>query len=254
MARFEPRIISFLCNWCSYAGADLCGVSRYQYPPNTRVVRVMCSTRISPQMVLRVLLEGADGVLIGGCHLGDCHYISGNYYTEKRFDIMIKMLQLVGLESERVRLEWISAAEGEKFSKVVTEFTTKIRDLGPNPVKDDKRLAFILEAAEAASQSFRLTALASKEYNLTSRGNVYGEKLDQKKLQEIVTNVAREEFERALILLLTKRDQLSARDLSKKIGVPSDRVLDHIVELKKRNLIEMEYKHGTAPLYRAIPG
>jgi len=252
MPGFEPRIISFLCNWCSYAGADLCGVSRYQYPPNLRVVRVMCSTRVSPQMVTRVLLEGADGVLIGGCHIGDCHYISGNYYTEKRFDIMVRMMQLVGLEPERIRLEWISAAEGEKFSRVVTDFTRVIKDLGPSPIKNDKKLAFMMEAAEAASQSFRLTALVSKEYNLISRGNVYGEKLDEKKLREIVDNVAKEEFERAMILLLTRRGEVSANDISKKIGVSSDRILDHIVELKKRNLVEVEYHRGNAPLYSAV--
>jgi len=252
MADFEPKLISFLCNWCSYAGADLAGVSRYQYPPNLRVVRVMCSTRVSPQMVLRVLLDGADGVLIGGCHLGDCHYISGNYYTEKRYDVMLKLLQIVGIEPERVRLEWISAAEGEKFSKVAKEFTAKIKSLGPIPTKKSKELAEKLRAAEMASRSFRLTALVSKEYNLVTRGNVYGEKLNDWELREIVDNVAEEEFERAMILQLTKGEKLSVKDIAAMTDIPTARILSHIVELKKSNLISTEQMRGVAPLYRAM--
>ena len=127
---WEPKIIGFLCNWCSYAGADLCGVSRYQYPTNIRPVRVMCSTRISPHLVLDIFKAGADGILLGGCHIGDCHYISGNYYTEKRVNLMKKLLKECGVAPERLRLEWVSASEGEKFSKVVTEFTEDREGLG----------------------------------------------------------------------------------------------------------------------------
>jgi F420-non-reducing hydrogenase iron-sulfur subunit len=249
---FNPKIIGFLCNWCSYAGADLCGVSRYQYPPNLRVVRVMCSTRISPDIMLRVLREGADGVMIGGCHLGDCHYISGNYYTEKRVDLLKKLVELSGLEPERVHLEWISASEGEKFSKIVTEFTQKIKGLGPTPALKNAEIAKNLEAAEEASKGFILTALTSKEYNLLTKGNTYGEKLDQSKLESIVHAAADEEYERALILALTHGKSLSVKDLSKKINVPTDRVLEHIVELRKNSQIAMEHGHGQTPTYRAI--
>jgi F420-non-reducing hydrogenase iron-sulfur subunit len=251
MRNFDPKIIAFLCNWCSYAGADLAGVSRYQCPPNIRVVRVMCSTRVSPQMVLKVLLDGADGVLIGGCHIGDCHYISGNYYTEKRFDVMLKLLELAWVEPERIRLEWISAAEGEKFAKISTEFIKQIKEMGPNPAKIDDYIRFRLEAAERAARSNRLTALVSKQYNLITRGNVYGERLNEWKLREIVDNVAEEEFERAMILQLTATEKLSVKDIAKKIGIPTSRILAHIVELRRKNMIEMHAIRGVAPVYYA---
>jgi F420-non-reducing hydrogenase iron-sulfur subunit len=129
---FEPRIVVFACNWCAYAGADLAGVSRIQYPPTTRIIRVMCSSRIDPTFVLKAFLQGADGVLVAGCHLGDCHYIEGNYNTEKRIKKTTQALEYLGFETKRLRLEWISASEGAKFAKVVAEFTSQIEELGPN--------------------------------------------------------------------------------------------------------------------------
>lgn len=131
MNSFEPKIIGFLCNWCSYAGADLAGVSRLQYPPNIRVIRVMCSGRVDATFVFKALADGADGVLIAGCHPGDCHYSEGNYNTMRRYELMTKVLDQLGVEKERVRLEWISAAEGHDFARVVNEFTETIRQLGP---------------------------------------------------------------------------------------------------------------------------
>jgi len=131
-AAWEPNIVAFCCNWCSYAGADLAGVSRYQYPPNIRVIRVMCSGRVEPQFILRALELGADGVLICGCHIGDCHYIAGNEQAEKRMKMTADLLDILGIGRGRMRLEWISASEGEKFATVMTEFTNSIRKLGPN--------------------------------------------------------------------------------------------------------------------------
>jgi len=133
---FEPKIIGFLCNWCSYAGADLAGVSRIQYPPNIRIIRVMCSGRIDPTFVLEALKDGADGVLIAGCHLpSDCHYISGNFKALRRITLLKKVLQDFGIEPERVRLEWVSASEGDKFATVVRDMVEQIKKLGPNPLK-----------------------------------------------------------------------------------------------------------------------
>jgi len=133
-AAWEPNIVAFCCNWCSYAGADLAGVSRYQYPPNVRVIRVMCSGRIEPQFILRALELGADGVLICGCHIGDCHYIAGNEQAEKRMKMTADLLDILGIGHERMQLEWISASEGEKFANTMTAFTERIRKLGPNPL------------------------------------------------------------------------------------------------------------------------
>ncbi len=132
---FEPLIVSFCCNWCSYTGADLAGVSRLQYPPNIRIIRVMCSSMVHPNLVIDALTKGADGVLICGCHIGDCHYEDGNEKTAKRADAITIMLEDFGLEEERFRLEWVSASEGPKFAKVVTEFTEQVKKLGPSPYK-----------------------------------------------------------------------------------------------------------------------
>jgi F420-non-reducing hydrogenase iron-sulfur subunit len=131
MREFSPKIIGFACNWCCYAGADLAGTSRMKYPPNLRLIRVMCSGRIDPQFILRAFKEGADGIFIGGCHPGDCHYVSGNYKAEKRIDLLKGLLAGLGIEPERLELRWVSASEGQIFADAVTEFTDRIRKLGP---------------------------------------------------------------------------------------------------------------------------
>ncbi len=135
-AEFEPKIVAFLCNWCTYAGADLAGTSRIQYPPNVRIIRLMCSGALDPVYVVRALTEGADGVLIGGCHPGDCHYLSGNYKARRRVGILKTILDKSDLGRERVLLRWISASEGQKFADTVKDFVEKIRELGPNPLKE----------------------------------------------------------------------------------------------------------------------
>ena len=131
---FEPKIVGFLCNWCSYAGADLAGTSRIQYPPNVRIIRVMCSGSVDSMYILRALFEGADGVFVGGCHPGDCHYIDGNYKARRRIVLLENILGTLGLEKERVWLRWISASEGQKFADTMKEMTEAIRKLGPNPI------------------------------------------------------------------------------------------------------------------------
>jgi F420-non-reducing hydrogenase iron-sulfur subunit len=128
---FEPKIVGLLCRWCSYAGADLAGTSRKKYAPNLRVVRVMCTGRVEPTFVLKALEKGADGVLIAGCHPGDCHYVEGNYKTRRRFLLLKKVLAQMGIEEERVRLEWVSASEGERFATIAEEMTEQVRKLGP---------------------------------------------------------------------------------------------------------------------------
>ncbi len=133
---YEPKIVGFLCNWCSYAGADLAGVSRFQYPTNLRVIRVMCSGRVHPAHILEAFKNGADGVLVAGCHPpNDCHYISGNLKTKRRVSMLKKLMDQMGMDPERLRLEWVSAAEGEKFARVVTEFTNMLKEKGPCQLK-----------------------------------------------------------------------------------------------------------------------
>ena len=131
---FEPKIVGFLCNWCSYRGADLAGTARMKCAPNVRIIRVMCSGRVEPTFILKAFQLGADGVLVAGCHTGDCHYVEGNYKTLRRIPLLKKMLKQLGIEEERVRLEWISASEGSKFVETVNSFTQTIKDLGPSSV------------------------------------------------------------------------------------------------------------------------
>ncbi len=131
-SEWEPRILAFLCNWCSYAGADLAGVSRIQYPPNVRIIRVPCSGRVNPLFLLRGLQSGADGVLVSGCHPGDCHYLSGNLAARRKFALVRELLNYAGVEPERVQFTWVSASEGGRFAAIVQKVVDQVRKLGPN--------------------------------------------------------------------------------------------------------------------------
>jgi F420-non-reducing hydrogenase iron-sulfur subunit len=139
-ANFEPRIIAFLCHWCAYGGADLAGTNRYRYPPNVRAVRIMCSGSVNPASILMALLHGADGVLIAGCHLGNCHYQSGNYRAEHRIEMLKTILHQVGIDKDRVWLRWIDASEGGLFRDTVHQMVTEIRAKGPNPMRTSWKL------------------------------------------------------------------------------------------------------------------
>ena len=170
---FEPKIVGFLCNWCSYAGADLAGTSRLSYPPNIRIVRVPCSGRVDPLFVARAFKEGADGVLVLGCHPGDCHYSDGNYVARRRFAVMQELLFFLGFERERVKLDWVSASEGARFGRVVTEFTEQVRQLGPRrqpltadfqPAVTDRRPPLTAQSVETEA-NHALRTLASRLLN-----------------------------------------------------------------------------------------
>ncbi len=144
MAEYEPKIVTFCCNWCSYAGADGAGVARLQMPTNFRIIRTMCSARIDPEFVLRAFAKGADGVMILGCHPADCHYIGGNYRARRRISLLRMVLEQYGFDPRRLKLEWVSASEGAKFQTTVTEFVNTVKELGPTPlvkVEDRKEAA-----------------------------------------------------------------------------------------------------------------
>ncbi|UCF09294.1 MAG: hydrogenase iron-sulfur subunit [Thermoplasmata archaeon] len=249
---FEPKIIAFLCNWCSYAGADLAGVSRYQYPTNTRTVRVMCSSRVDPVLMMEMFIHGADGVLVGGCHLGDCHYITGNYYTEKKFKMAKGLLEKAGFEPNRLRLEWVSASEGERFSKVVADFVNEVKTMGPNPVageNPDMDKLVGLFVAKNAAQDFRLRSLVAREIDLTEKGNVYDRKLTQEEFDDLMKRTMNEEMERQKILLMTIDEPSSVLDIASRVKLSPQRVLQHIVTLKDRGLVTVDRFEGVMPLY-----
>ncbi len=140
MSDFKPNIVAFLCNWCSYAGADLAGTSRIEYPPNVKVIRTMCTGRINPLFIVNALQQGADGVLVSGCHPGDCHYMEGNYLARRRITMIKKLLEFFGIEPERVRMSFISASEGLKFRDVISEVTTSIQKLGPFEIFNRRKI------------------------------------------------------------------------------------------------------------------
>ncbi len=252
MSEFEPKIIVFLCNWCSYAGADLAGVSRFQYPTNTRAVRVMCSTRVSPHIVLELLKEGVDGVMVSGCHIGDCHYLNGNYYTQRRFNLTKKLVELAGLEPERLDLEWVSASEGDKYAHVMTDFIKKVRELGPSPVRSNPDLALRLGAAVNAAKLFRLKVLTGKEVKIMDKGNVYGEIPQEADYEGVLDKAIEEEYRRSLILKLTAGNARSVKELAQLMGQSTESTLEHVVSLRSRNLLALDHVEDMSPKYKAI--
>jgi F420-non-reducing hydrogenase iron-sulfur subunit len=248
---FEPNIIGFLCNWCSYAGADLAGVSRIQYPPNLKVIRVMCSGRVDPKFIFEALKIGIDGVIIMGCHPGDCHYLDGNFEAEKKFEMIRKFLKLIGLDN-RVRLEWVSASEGIRFSEVVTEFTNNIKRLGPSNVIQDLKIRSKLKAIEKAAESYRIRALVGRERKIIEMENVYGEKVPQEKFTTLFDSAIYDEFMRYQILLSLKEGSKSVKDLATEIEIDPSEVLEHILILKARSQIVMGDIEGITPNYEFV--
>lgn len=146
--KFEPQIVGFLCNWCSYAGADLAGTSRASYPSNIRIIRVPCSGRVDPLFVMKAFQDGADGVMVLGCHPGDCHYQQGNYYAQRRYAIMHRLLEFTGIDSGRLVVDWVSASEGKRFATVVSDFTEQVRTLGPLELKKQEETVSVGRLAE----------------------------------------------------------------------------------------------------------
>ncbi len=249
---FKPKIVGFLCNWCSYAGADLAGVSRFQYPPNVRVIRIMCSGRLDPAIVLEMFIQGADGVFIGGCHLGDCHYIKGNYYAEKRYNMTKKLLGKTGLNPDRLYLKWISAAEGQLFADTMRDVTELITDLGPSPIGGDNPNLEILEQLliiRNAAEDYRLRVLIGKGVSLVDDYNVYNEKLDPDRFDELLDSAIEEEYVRSSILYLTREKPVSVIELAGKIKISPGLVLKHVVTLKDRDLVRMDHIDGDTPYY-----
>ncbi len=252
MSTFEPNIVGFLCNWCSYAGADLAGVSRIQYPTNLRIIKVMCSGRVEPGMVLSLLEAGADGIMVTGCHIGDCHYITGNLHTKRKYVLLQKLLAKTGLEPQRIRLEWNSAAEGQHFANLVKEFTEQIRAIGPTPLRaptPDAAKLLNIRAAKEAADDFRLRALVGKEEKLVTAGNVYGDKIAQDEFTKVMDEAVETEFQVHRIHLILQEKPGSVKEIAKQLGMQPSTILNYIVTLRQRGLIDViEAVEGT-PLY-----
>jgi len=254
---FEPKIIGFLCNWCSYAGADLAGVSRITYPTNIRIIRLMCSGRVDPVFILETLANGADGIMVMGCHPGDCHYVEGNLQTERKVKMLKKLIVRTSLEPERLRLEWVSASEGGRFAELVEDFTNQIKALGPSPLAGEKLDPNVLEgilAAKAAAGDFRLRVLVGREKGIVEDANVYGEKFSQEKFDETMDNAIDAEYIRNKIHFMVRKEPLSVKELSKRLDLDSQTVLRHIVVMRRRGMVAVDRVEGKTPLYIALEG
>jgi len=252
---FVPKILVFTCNWCSYAGADLAGVSRMQYPPTIRIVRLMCSGRVDPVIVLETLANGADGVMVLGCHPGDCHYTDGNLQSERKIKMLKKLLAQTGLEPQRLRLEWVSASEGGRFAELVRDFTGQITKLGPSPLTGEKPNENILTnvlAAKGAAEDFRLRLLVGREKTMTEDGNVYGEKVTEEELNKTIEDIVSSEYVRNKIYLLLRHEPLSVKELSKRLDLDPPKVLRHIVVMRRKGLVAINKIDGTTPHYTAL--
>ena len=228
---FEPRILGFLCNWCCYAGADLAGVSRFQYPPNIRVIRVMCSGRVDPAHIFRAFSTGLDAVFIGGCHLNDCHYVTqGNYDALSMVYIGKKLLQHIGLNSERLRIEWVSAGEGIRFASIMNEFVPRIEKLGPlgkGEGLDERELKFKLEAVRKLIpyiklvQSERLRAPVKTE-------EAYYKFFSSEEFTRLFNELIADKLALSQIMLLLRERPLSTREISEALGLNLSEVSRHL--------------------------
>ena len=251
---FEPKILGFLCNWCSYAGADLAGVSRRQYPPNIRVIRVMCSGRVDPKFVFEAFKVGADGVIVMGCHPGDCHYLEGNYEAEKKFHMLEKFLKIIDFD-KRVKLEWVSASEGARYAIVVKDFTEQIRELGPSPAggeNPDKKILEKLKAIEEAAASDRMRALVGRQRKITEQENVYGEQVSMEDFNKIFNSSIKEEYERYSILFSLEKDSKSVKDLGIELNIDPSIVLEHVLTLKTRGQVDFQEIIKNTPVFMRI--
>ncbi|MBY9011334.1 MAG: hydrogenase iron-sulfur subunit [Candidatus Lokiarchaeota archaeon] len=253
---FEPKILGFLCNWCSYAGADLAGVSRIQYPTNIRVIRVMCSGRVDPSFVADAFINGIDGVLVLGCHLGDCHYLTGNYEAEIKMKALSKLLALIDF-SNRMRLDWVSASEGNKFAQIVSEFTNHIQKLGPSPLKEkQKKPEFFdsLQAVKNVLDDSRLRGLIARQRELVTDENVYGEQISAERFDILINDVIRNEFIRHKIIIKIKEKGKSVPTIANEINIKASEVLEHIVVLRARGLVDVAEINEEIPTFISIMG
>ena len=240
---FEPRILGFLCNWCCYAGADLAGVSRYQYPPNIRVIRVMCSGRVDPAFILRAFSNGTDGVFIGGCWLGECHYITeGNYDALSMMHLTRKLLGEIGINPERLRLEWVSASEGIRFAEVITDFTRKLKDLGPLGTEegtDENGLKLNLEAATNIIPYIKLVERERLRVHFETQEE-YNEFFASDELDRLFRELVADKLAISRIMLLLREKPLTNGEVSDILGLNPSEVSRHLFNTTRQGLVRFD--------------
>lgn len=247
MEKFEPKILGFLCNWCAYAGADLAGVSRIQYPANIRVIRVMCSGRVDPLLVLKSFKHGIDGVAVLGCHPGDCHYQTGNYQAERKMQMTKRVLEKIGVEPERLYLDWVSAAEGRRFSDVITDFTTKIKEIGP--IKEIKDFRQRISIGEGIVESVRIRWLVGKERELLEFGNVFNEKIEEDGFKDLIWRNIVIEYNKGRIFSLIKETPQTVKNIAEELNMPKADVARYLTNMENNGEVSLLDFKGNSPRY-----
>ena len=242
---FKPRILGFLCNWCSYAGADLCGVSRYQYPPSIKVIRVMCSGRMDLEFVLRAFANGKDGVLICGCWLGECHYVTeGNYDALSMMHLGRKLLEYTGVNPDRLRLEWVSASEGIRFAEVVTDFTDRLKKLGPlgtGEGMDQSALKLKLEAIRKLLPYVKLVEREKLRVRFQSKKQ-YEEFFAGEKLNSLLKELIVDKLAISQIMVLLQAQALSTGEIADSLGMSPSDVSKHLNSSARQKLVRFDEK------------
>jgi F420-non-reducing hydrogenase iron-sulfur subunit len=247
--RYEPKILAFLCKRCAYTAADLAGASGFQYPPNIRPLLTMCSGRVDPVFVLEGLRSGFDGVLVFGCHLGDCHYLDGNVYIAKWIQVLRHLLEVSGLGQDRVHLRLVCFDEGRLFAEYVTELTGVIRDLGP---LERDRLRLPLTAVERALMTMQLRWLMNMERQLTERENVFHEKLDVKAYEAVLRRTAEEEYQKALLEEVLREGPKTVPQMAEETGLPVYTVSLRLNDLERAGLADVSGHEGTAFKFKLL--
>jgi F420-non-reducing hydrogenase iron-sulfur subunit len=240
---FEPKILGFLCNWCCYAGADLAGVSRYQYPTNMRIIRVMCSGRVDPAFILRAFSRGMDGVFIGGCWLGECHYVTeGNYEALSVMHICKKLLKLIGVNPERLRLEWVSASQGIRFAEVITDFIKKLKELGPLGIGegiDTNGLKVKLEAIQSLVPYIKLVERERLRVHFETEDE-YERFFNSEEADRLFRELIVDKLTMSQILLLLRERPLSTGEISEILGLSPSEVSRYLNSSAKEGLIRFD--------------
>ncbi len=242
---FKPRILGFLCNWCSYAGADLCGVSRYQYPPSIKIIRVMCSGRVDLEFVLRAFANGLDGVFIGGCWLGECHYVTeGNYDALSMMHLGKKLLEYAGLNADRLRLEWVSASEGIRYAEVVTDFTGRLKELGPlgaGEGMDQKVLKLKLEAITKLLPYIKLVEREKLRVRFESKKE-YEHFFASDALNSLFNELIVDKLAISQIMVLLQQQALSTGEIADSLGMSPSEVSKHLNSSARQRLVRFDEK------------
>ncbi|MBW1675602.1 MAG: hydrogenase iron-sulfur subunit [Deltaproteobacteria bacterium] len=250
---FYPRILVFCCNWCSYAGADLAGVSRIQYPATGRIIRGMCSGRVDPTLIADAFIYGADGFLILGCHFGDCHYIDGNYKAQEKIDMAHEALVYAGLNPDRLEFNQASAAEGQRFADLNTEFHERIQKLGPLGSADKYPLPELTERLKIAQKALagpKLRWVVGKKSVFTNGGNKYGEVFTQHEINRTLSGIIIDEMATHSIIAALEKKPAAVKDLAKELEIPPPDTLKYVLALNRRGFVEMDGVEGTSPMYK----